>query len=251
MRFTALPIVMGSILALGQPPSFEVASVKPQPYVGRGGEMIGIFVRDNTLTAEHVDLNSLVRFAYNLRDVQLSGGPSWAAHGMLTESELFQVIAKAGDPPPPMDQFRRMLQTLLADRFQLKVHHMQKDLPAYNLVVAKSGLKLKHSSPDAKFSMVTKGNIHMTGTNVPVATLLTYIELYAGRPVFDRIGLAGNCDFDIQWVPDNLAAGPDTSAPSGPSLFTALQEQLGLKLEPGMAPFDTVVIDHVERPSEN
>lgn len=136
-------------------PRFEVASVKPEPWTGQGG--IFIMVRGNTLTAEHIDLCGLVEFAYGLRNIQLSGGPAWARHGVLDASVLYQVIAKAaGDPPPPTDQFRLMLQGLLADRFKLKVHHINKDLPVYNLVVAKSGLKLKESAADAKFSMGTR-----------------------------------------------------------------------------------------------
>ena len=103
-------------------PEFEVASIKPQPFAGQGS--VGIFVRGNTLDAEHVSLDFLVMFAYNLHEVQLSGGPSWARSGVLSSSELFQVIAKStGDPPPSMAVFRQMLQALLADRFKLQVRH--------------------------------------------------------------------------------------------------------------------------------
>jgi bla regulator protein BlaR1 len=236
-------------------PQFEVASVKREPWKGQGSAF-AVTVRGDTLTGEHVTLSDLVRFAYKLRSVQLSGGPSWVFPGrLLDDSDLYQVIAKAtGDPPPPMDQFRQMLQGLLADRFKLKIHHVNNDLPAYNLVLAKNGPKIKESAADAKFSMVSTGNIHMLGTNVPLTTLVDNIEFYSGHPVFDKTGLTGNYDFDIQWVPDNRpGAGPDVSAPdsNGPTLFTALQEQLGLKLEPGLAPFDTVVIDHAEKPDAN
>ena len=125
---------------------FEVASVKPQPFAGSSGS-VGIFVRGNTLNAEHVSLYDLVLYAYNLRDVQLSGGPAWAQSGVLQFSELFQVIAKVpGDYPPQTDVLRQMMQTLLADRFKLQIHHVQKDLPAYNLVVNKGGPKLKESA---------------------------------------------------------------------------------------------------------
>jgi uncharacterized protein (TIGR03435 family) len=134
-------ILTAVIVVFGQDPyAFEVASVKLEPWNGQGS--VGIFVRGNTLTAEHVSLNELVAFAYNLKDVQLSGGPGWAdrSQAKLSDAELYQVIAKAvGDSPPSMDQFRRMLQSLLTDRFQLKVHHQPKDLPVYNLVVNKGG----------------------------------------------------------------------------------------------------------------
>ena len=107
------------------------------------------------LDAEHVSLFSLVAFAYHLRDVQLSGGPAWVKSGVLVSSELYQVIAKTtGDPPPAMEVFRQMLQALLAKRFQLRLHHVSRDLPIYNLVVGKSGPKLKESPADAKFNFV-------------------------------------------------------------------------------------------------
>lgn len=152
---------------------FEVASVKPQPFTGQGS--VGIFVRGDTFDAEHVSLFSLVTFAYNLRDVQLSGGPAWVKSGVLVSSELFQVIAKpSGDPPPPMALFRQMLQTLLADRFQLRLHHVQKDLPIYNLVVNRRGPKLKENPANAKFNFHTFG-IGKLGVRI-VATHMTMQE---------------------------------------------------------------------------
>lgn len=241
-------------------PSFEVASVRPQPWTGQGA-VFAVTVHGDTLTGEHVTLYHLVKFAYDLRDIQLSGGPSWAVPGrLLDDSDLYQVTAKAaGDPPPQMDQFRLMLQGLLADRFKLKIHHVNKDLPVYNLVVAKNGSKLKESAADAKFSMVTRSlgrqGIRTTATHVPMATLVSaIIEFYSGRPVFDKTGLTGTYDFEFEWVQESRpGAGPDAAAAdsNGPTLFTALQEQLGLKLEPGVAPFDTVVIDHAEKPDAN
>jgi bla regulator protein BlaR1 len=238
--------------------SFEVVSVKPQPWTGQGS--VGAFVHGNTLSAEHCSLNDLVTFAWNLRDIQLAGGPSWAMHGPLASSDLYQVIAKAaGDPPPSTDQFRLMLQTLLADRFQLKVHHVSKDLPVYNLVAAKNGPRLKESAEDTEFSMVVDATVNggtltrITAKHVAIAKFLGQIEHAAPRPLIDKTGLTGFYDFVIEWTPDSPAAGPDAAAsdPSGPSLFTALQNQLGLKLEPATAPFDTVVIDHAEKPSAN
>ena len=239
-------------------PQFEVASVKPNPWTGQG--CVGcIDVHGNTLTTEHVDLKDLISFAYDLRDpIQLSGGPAWAAHGMLVSSDFYQVIAKAGgDPAPSTDQFRLMLQELLADRFKLKVHHINKDLPVYNLVVGKNGSKLKESAVDAKFSANVRSlgrqGIRMTATHAPLANLLEQVRNYAGRPVFDMTGLSGFYDFETEWVQDGAAAaGQDAYAPdsSAPSLFTAIQ-QLGLKLEPGVAQFDTVVIDHAEKPDAN
>ena len=112
--------------------------------------MVGITVHGDTLDAEHVSVFSLVEFAYNLRDVELSGEPAWVSSDNLAASELYQVIGKTTvDPPPPTAIFRQMLATLLADRFQLRVHHVQKDLRVYNLVVNKGGPKLRESTADA------------------------------------------------------------------------------------------------------
>lgn len=236
-------------------PEFEVASIKRQQSTGQG--RFGVFVRGNTLNAEHVSLYDLVIFAYNLREVQLSGGPSWARSGVLAYSELYQVIAKAsGDPPPAMDLIRQMLQTLLADRFRLQVHHLRKQLPTYNLVLNKGGPKLKESPANAKFNFATS-SIGRLGVRI-VATHMTMQELidhqlgaYTDRPVFDKTGLAAPYDFTLEFAVENPPPGQEAGFNDGPALVTAVQDQLGLKLEPGTAPFDTVVIDHAERPSED
>jgi uncharacterized protein (TIGR03435 family) len=230
-------------------PVFEVASIKQEPWTGSGG--VYVVVRGNTLNAEHSCLKDLVSFAWRLEDFQLSGGPAWAEHGRLDQSDLYQVIAKApGDTAPPEGQFRLMLQALLADRFHLQVHHVQKEVPVYWLVVAQGGPKLVESAPDAKFSMAIDSGrgsepTRMRATHVSIDKLLWQLGHYAGRPVLDRTGLTGFYDFDVEWSPNSLTADAE-----GPSVFAALQK-FGLKLEGGKASFDTVVIDRAEKPSEN
>jgi uncharacterized protein (TIGR03435 family) len=247
--------VAASILSLAMAyaqPAFEVASIKPQKWTGNGG--VYVMVRGNTLTGEHTDLGSLVEFAYNLKDFQLFGGPAWTRHGMLDSSELFQVIAK---PPagqtPSIDQFRQMLQTLLADRFHLQIHHITKQMPAYSLVIAKGGPKLKASAGGdraMKTRTVQRVGLHVDATNVTIQEALDgQIGIYAGRPMFDKTGLTGHYDFSMEWLQDQTAAGADVSGLQ--SYATALQDQLGLRLESTTAPFDTVVIDHAEEPSGN
>jgi uncharacterized protein (TIGR03435 family) len=234
-----------------EPVAFEVASVKLQPWRDNGS--VGVFIKGNTLDAEHADLNTLVEFAYNLQDFQLSGGPAWGTHGKLDNSELFQVLAKPADGQTPTeDQFRLMLQTLLADRFHLQVHHVSKQLPAWNLVAAKGGPKLKESPVDAEPHMAISSNIRIVATGKSVQNLIdSQLSIASGRPVFDKTGLTGNYDFTLEWVNRKLSAASDPGLADGLSLFTALQEQLGLKLESTTAPFDTIVIDHAEKPSEN
>ncbi len=234
-------------------PKFDVASVKPQAYRGQGSA--GIFVRGDTLDAEHVSVFSLVTFAYNLHDVQLSGGPAWVKSGVLAYSELYQVIAKAsGDTPPPLAVFRQMLQTLLADRFRLRVHHVQKELPIYNLLVKRGGPRLKASAVDEKFNFVSSGagrlGVRIAATHMTMQQLIDQqLGAYTDRPIIDKTGLEAPYDFTLQFVVENQ---PQEAGPNDPpALTTAIQEQMGLKLEPATAPFDTVVIDHVERPSAN
>jgi uncharacterized protein (TIGR03435 family) len=249
-----LAILLGAMTASGQsPPAFEVASVKLQPWTGQGG--VGVIVRGNTLDAEHCSLNDLVLYAYNLREVQLSGGPGWAdrGHAKLADSELYQVLAKVSGDPPPIERFRRMLQTLLADRFRLQVHHLQRDLPIYNLVVGKGRAKLREGAPNANFSGLTtplgRSGARMVTTHMTMQLLADTLSPYVGRPVFDKTGLTAAYDLTLEFAFENIAA-PETGI-DGPSIFTAVQDQLGLKLESAAAPFDTVVIDHAERPAEN
>jgi bla regulator protein BlaR1 len=248
-----LIVILSSLTAFAQ--TFDVVSIKPQPYTGKGGESVGIRVLGNTLSGEHISLNDLVMFAYNLRGIQLSGGPAWAERRELISSELYQVTAKvSADPPPSMDAFRRMLQPTLADRFKLQVHHVQKDFPVYNLTVAKGGPKLKLSEPESKYDLRVfslKGyGIRIVATKVTVAQLIEYqLAGYTTRPIFDKTGLTAPYDFTLEFNSEKAPAGQEN--PDVPSLVTAVQDQLGLKLEPATAPFDTVVIDHAERPTEN
>jgi uncharacterized protein (TIGR03435 family) len=243
-----------SISAFGQ--QFDVVSVKPQKYTGQGS--VGVFVRGDTLDAEHVPLKTLVLFAYDLRDEQLSGLPAWAeAAGLLADQELFQIMAKvSSNPPPPLDEFRKMLQPVLADRFKLQIHHVLKPLPVYNLVIAKGGPKhMKPGDPESEPDLATTelGGFHVriVATNMTIQELVEdRLEVYADRPVFNRTGLTKPYDFTLEFASEQARLGEEESL-AFPRLLTAVQKQLGLKLEPATAPFDTIVIDHAERPDEN
>ena len=222
-----------------------------------GANSIGIFVRGDTLDAEHVSLFSLVTLTHNLRDVQLSGGP-WVKSGVLASSELYQVIAKAsGDPPPQIEVFRQMLQTLLADRSNLQVHHVQKNLPIYTLVVNKGG-PVFEGEPRRRedefqgYWQGTLGVVQIVATHMTMQELIDHqLDGYTDRPIFDKTGLAEPYDFVLEFAVENPPPGEEVGPNDSPALVTAVQEQLGLKLEPATAPFDTVVIDHAARPAEN
>jgi uncharacterized protein (TIGR03435 family) len=188
--------------------------------------------------------------AYHLNaSYQISAGPSW----MDSDSDRFDIVANApGESAPTGDDVRRMLQSLLADRFQLKLHRETQERPVYALVVAKNGPKLKESGPDKEFSTTVRGSqtAQLTMTKATMEQLA--IQLSGSgldRPVLDKTGLAGHYDIALNWIPEY--AGPPASDSNSVNVFTAVQEQLGLRLEPQKAPVEILVIDHAEKPSEN
>ncbi len=240
--------------------SFEVASIKPHPWTNEG--RVGVFVNGDTLIAEHADLYRLVEFAYRLRTdgPQVTGGPGWARMGVLSdvsgaESTLFQVTAKApAGVHPSIEQFRLMLRALLEERFQLRVRLGKKEMPVFNLVVARGGHRLRENTADIKPALAMRDGrlFRMRATHASMAALVEELSNPnhgAGRPVLDRTGLTRFYDFEVEWVRDDLASAAGDGRP-GPSVFTAMQE-LGLKLEPASAPFDIIVIEHAEKPAAN
>jgi uncharacterized protein (TIGR03435 family) len=159
-----------------------------------------------------------------------------------------------------------MLQALLAERCKMMTHRETKDLPVFSLVIAKNGPKLVEANPDEITSISTSRNGAselITGKARSIADLARWLSVSLGCPVLDMTGLTGKYDFKLEWTPDDAptqpSAGGAASNPpppasvdsSGPSLFTAIQEQLGLKLESGKGPVEIIVIDHIERPSGN
>jgi uncharacterized protein (TIGR03435 family) len=223
--------------------SFEVASIKPHPGTVT---MSGGTFRGPRLSLAAITLLNLITDAYDLRSDQVSGGPSWAS------SDRYDLDAKAADESTPTkDQQRQMLQALLADRFQLRVHRETRDLPVYALVVAKNGPKLKVSSADAKgnnFVTGTAAGMHMEASRGTMENLARQLSITAGRPVVDKTGLTGYFAFTLDWTSANGDSAPDSDIPS---TFTAVQEQLGLRLESQRAPVEMLFIDHAARPSEN
>jgi uncharacterized protein (TIGR03435 family) len=224
------------------PVTFEVASIRPHQgdVVVVGGQFSGPRIRLAALT-----LLDLVGTAYHRDGYQISGAQGWIA------SQRYDLLANApGDVTPTEDNLRLMLQALLANRFQLKVHMETKERPVYALVVAKNGGKLKESTAD-QYSQTAGGsrNAHMTFAKATMQQLASNLYYSVGRPVFDKTGLRGFYDFTLDWIPDY--GGTPAADANGVDIFTALQEQLGLKLEPQKAPIEMLVIDHAEKPSEN
>lgn len=235
---------------------FEVATIKPaDPAVRAVG--VRLPLDDNTLTIGGMSLRDLIRFAWGksgrgLHPSLVSGGPSWY------DRDQYDIAAKAEGPRiSSPDQRKQMLRTLLSTRFQLAFHRESREIAVYALVVGKSRPKLKERKPDdggAPFSMLPNG-LHLPGRNASTTELAFILESliplmdpdHDDRPVMDKTGLTGRFDFDLTWAPP--ATGGDLA--NAPDLFTAVQEQLGLKLEPQKGPVEVMVIDHAEKPDGN
>jgi uncharacterized protein (TIGR03435 family) len=239
---------------------FEVASVKPN----RSGDLaINVDLpAPDRFSATNIPLRDLIRFAFDVQDVRLQGGPDWI------RSERFDVTAKADHdlgswgPAGPPAEVLAMLRALLTDRFALAVHRETRTLPVYALVRTRPGQlgpELRPSSldcdkPPACGMRIGPGQMVIGGT--PVAQLAVALTPFAQRIVIDKTGLTGLFDVHLSWTPQRPPGPPPPGAPplppvdpNGASIFTALEEQLGLTLEPEEAPLDVVVIDRVERPT--
>jgi uncharacterized protein (TIGR03435 family) len=254
-------------------PAFDVVSVKPNK---SDSGMVRVMTKPDGYAASNVSLKMLIQSAYGIREDLVSGAPSWA------DSARFDIDAKvAGSDVDALkklspEQRRSILQPLLADRFKLKAHTETKQLPVYELVLAKGGSKLKEAAsgdtyangikgPDGvgRAGLMRMGRGQLTAQAVPITSLANLLSQQLHRTVIDKTGLTGKYDLELNWTPDQgsepMFKGADgaqqrsDSAPdsSGPSIFTALQEQLGLKLQSAKGPVETLVIDQVEMPSEN
>jgi len=215
--------------------AFEVASIKPNP---TGGGHSDTDVDGNLLRMKNVTLKACITWAYRFTDSQISG-PDWLA------SERFDITAKTESGPPKPE----MLAAVLEERFKLAVHRETKEMTEYALVVAKSGPKLKKVDPGEGDTTSRRG--HLTATRLSMNALARFLagpNVRLGRPVVNKTGLDGVFDFNLDWTPEG--AEPKNDAP--PSIFVALQEQLGLKLEAQKGPVEVLVVDHVEKaPTEN
>jgi uncharacterized protein (TIGR03435 family) len=252
---------------------FDVVSVKQNK---SGTRMMRTMFKPDGYSATNVSAKLLIQMAYGIRQDLISGGPDW------TESAGYDFDAKvAGSDVDAykkftMEQRRSMLQAALADRFKLKIHNETKQLPVFELVVAKGGSKLKEAKPSDTYAngikgidgvghagMMRIGPGQMTGQAITMKSLVGMLATNLEKTVIDKTGLTGNYDLELTWAPDQDSGSmfkggdgaPQRAEPApdstGPSIFTALQEQLGLKLQSTKGPVETLVIDHIEIPSEN
>ncbi len=232
-----------------QSPGFEVASVR----LNTSGGNPQLRNEPGRLNVSNMTLKALMRYAYMARDFQISGGPAWF------DSDRWDVIATAG-PGVGDDERRKMMQALLVERFKLALHRETKEMPVYTLVAAKNGSKLQANTSGAAerigIRMGGPGLMQMTGVNVPVLRIAQVLVDMVSRSVIDRTGIEGNFDFKLEWVPDPahmplLNGARPEGPPDGASLFTAVQEQLGLKLESTKGPVEVFVVERAEKATEN
>ena len=249
-------------------PAYELAAIKPSK-PGIGSRIL--FTADG-ITANRFTLKAMIKMAYRINDDQIIEGPKWI------DSDTYDVEAKVDSSEvaelSKLDENQRsqMFQNLLAERFRLGIHRETRDLPVYVLSIAKNGPKVQEAkpgdtypdglkSPDGKpmghAGPMQWGNGRLVGQGIPLAQVAAALSQQLGRTVQDRTELKGNYDIKLEWTPDEpqrAQPGPEnalaTDSPST-SLFTAIQEQLGLKLESRKAPVEILVVDHAEPPPEN
>ncbi|MGA3129402.1 MAG: TIGR03435 family protein [Terracidiphilus sp.] len=238
-------------------PTFDVASIRLSN-VSDGHHHIYNDVRESHFRTGNLSVRDLIQYAYGIPNSQILGGPAWF------DSTMFDIDAKS-DPVvdaqlhalPSADaahQKQLMVRALLADRFQLKTHNETRELPLYVLVVAKGGPKFQPSKINGTTIDTHPTRLHIAGSDDTVAILARELAQALGRVVLNKTGLTGRYDLNLRWTSDDspaplLNGAPDPDAP--PDIFTAIQEQLGLKLESSKGPVPVLVIDRVEIPSAN
>jgi uncharacterized protein (TIGR03435 family) len=243
-----------------QQPQYEVATVKLSPPVPLGTPLpinLGS-VNNGTATLTNVTLSEWLQFAYGLVSEAQVAGPDW----IKSRDVRFDIVAKT-NPGVSRDDARLMMQSLLTERLKLSMHHEPREMPFLALVVAKNGPKLppaKLGTPPAQIQPQIPGRL--LHPQMPMAVLASLLSRFERQLVMDMTGLSGPFSIDLQWTPDTLRnrVAPDGAAPlvngqsvsDGPSLPTALQEQLGLRLESRKGPVDVLVVDHAEKvPTDN
>jgi len=239
-------------------PGFEVATIKPSK---PGAQGKGFGYRGNQFVTFNTNMNDLVAFAYGLHSKQIVGAPAWFG------TDLFDIAGKPdAEGQPSLHQMQLMVAKLLPDRFALKFHHEQRELSVYIVTVAPGGPKMAktESAPNAPQGFGLRGFGDLVVRNMNMAEFASWMQSgIMDKPVVDHTGLTDKYDFNLKWTPDdsqfaqfrgtnpNMATKASDNPDAPPSLYTAMPEQAGLKIEAGKAMDDVIVIDHVEQPSPN
>ena len=246
MRWAAVSIALLRAMLAQSPatPAIEVATIK----LNKSGDAIGNRFDPERMSWTATPLKVLIGEAYGVHSYQIAGGAAWI------DTDRWDINVKT-DGPTTNRQKLELLAVLLADRFQLKSHRESREMKGYKLVAAPGGAKLAAAKEDsiAPGMRINRGQI--TGHRMAVADLARFLQSELGRPVQEATGLTGRYDFHLEWVPDESqptsegqASPPDAE---GATVFRAIQEQLGLKLEAQKIPGEMLVIDRVAKPGAN
>jgi uncharacterized protein (TIGR03435 family) len=256
---TGAPVPQSVAPPVDQPTAtltFDVASVHLSAPSTDGHNHIWNDIHESHFRTGNLSIRDLIQYAYNLPKSQIVGGPGWLDSGMYDidakSSSEVDVRLKAMPDGDAAQQKRVMVRELLKERFSLTTHEETRVLPVYNLVLAKGGAKFQPSDHSGTRIDVGRSRIHVQGSDDTIGLLARELAQSQGRLVVNRTGLTGRYDLTLRWTPDEtplLNGEPDPNAP--PGLFTAIQDQLGLKLESGKGPVPVLVIDHIEPPSAN
>ena len=232
---------------------FDVAAITPSK-PGAGAKSIEEAAAE--FHARNATARELLAFAFGVHAVEIAGAPEWC------DTEKYDVAAKPAMAGRPTDaQWRSMVQNLLLKRFALAYHRDQREIPVYVLAIAKGGPKLALNDGDYSGAPLLVSHRHgnLPARNATMSDLALVLQIAVlDRPVINRTGLGGKFDFALNWTPDasqydgvagQAATNEASATAAAPDLFTAIQQQLGLKLDAGNAPADVIVIDHIERPA--
>jgi uncharacterized protein (TIGR03435 family) len=226
-------------------PTFEVATIRATGPSSDGHTHVN-YPPGDRFSATNITLLALMEWAYNMPEKQILDGPPWLASTRFDfQAKAYTDQIKGLTSEQDRDLKRRMVQALLADRFHLTVHRETRTLPAYDLILAKGGSKLQLTKSNGK--SIGTGRTHFNGEGLSMILIAEELSRITGRVVVDKTNLSDRYDLKLQWTPDDVPATDN----SGPFLFTAVQEQLGLKLEPAKEASPVLVIDHVEVPTPN
>ncbi|HXE08212.1 MAG TPA: TIGR03435 family protein [Acidobacteriaceae bacterium] len=240
LRFGLLLVLSGSALSqTAAAPAFDVASIRPSP------AKFGSYIRyqpGGSLSAMSW-IRQVVQVAYGLHDYQVLGGPGWL------NTDRYNIEAKAANPDASKDDINVMMQTLLSDRFKLKFHRETKDFDVYDLVVDKNGSKMKPLKDGEDFHC-TRDNTEICGLTNP-AQVASFLRSVTGKPVFDKTGITGRYNILLTFDVYEPKGATPPEGYNKPLLEDALGDQLGLQLVPRKDTLPVLVIDSIERPSEN
>ena len=220
-------------------PQFAAASVKPS---NTGDNSSSYNTNNGRVTVRNETLKQLIGDAYSVRDFQISGGPGWL------DVDRFSIDAVA-ESKSTQKELAAMMQALLGERFQLVLRRETRPFSGYGMAPAKGGLKIQ--PVEGEGSSMNTNNGKLRATHATMDRLAEWVARQSGRPVVNETGVTGAFDFTLEWVPERRMRTDAGDAPSGPTLFTALTEQLGVRLESKKVPVEVLVVERAEKPAEN